>query len=95
MIELKDIKTVFVHWSESSLINDELGADDNSDINKSVSPIELDGLIKRAANSEDLEKNCGYDKTVLTVELHNGEFYCNEDKFYLTIKTVGLLDLIK
>jgi len=91
-MELSDIKRVFVHWSESSLINDELGCDEESDINKDVDPVTFDDLIKRASALV----LPGYDKTVLTVHLHDGTIYGHNGgvKFYLTKSKDSLVKLI-
>lgn len=63
------INTVFIHWSESTLINDELGCDNNFDINADVSFDSAEDLFNRAAKLV-----CGgYDKTKLTIVFNNGE----------------------
>ena len=77
---LDDIEKIIVHWSESGYINDELGCDDNSDIEKQVNVLILDELIKSA--SELISG--GYDKTSLSIKLKNGLQWCAESKFYIT-----------
>ena len=87
---LSDVESVFVHWSESVLINDELGHNENTgDIDKQVDPVEFDHLVQRAANGVF----SGYDKTKLTVKLKNGEVY-DEVKFYLTQDKGSLVRLL-
>lgn len=92
-MELKDIKSVFVHWSESKLINDELGSNDDGDINKEVDPVVFDDLVKRAAALV----RTGYDKTSLTVTFHDGRVYGENGGFkcYLVPSKNNLLDLIE
>ena len=87
---IDDIDFIVVHWSESTLINDELGCDDNCDIEKDVNPNELDDLVRRASK----EVGGGYDKTSLSVKLESGLQWCSESKFYLTSKEDGLLKLL-
>ncbi len=87
---LDEIKSITVHWSESSLINDELGCNDDGDIEKIVDPVVFDRLIKRAAK----EVGIGYDKISLTLTAADGHEWCKECKFYLTAKKTSLLDLI-
>ena len=91
-MELKDIKRVFVHWSESDLINIELGSDDDGDINKEVDPAAFDDLVKRAAALVCT----GYDKTSLTVYFSDGAVYGKNGgrKFYLVRSKDSLLKLI-
>jgi hypothetical protein len=92
-MELSEIKSVFVHWSESGLINAELGHDDEGDINKEVDPATFDDLVKRAAALVPP----GYDKTCLTVTFHNGTVYGKNGgcKFYLTPRKDSLVKLIE
>jgi hypothetical protein len=87
---LADIAGVHFHWSESGLLNSELGKNSDSDIETEVDAVRANELIVKAAK---LVKG-GYDKTVLTIRLVNGRVFCNEIKFYITRKTAGLLDLI-
>ncbi len=87
---LKDIASVFVHWSESNLINDELGCNDEFDINKEVDPVVFDNLLRRSAQLV----GAGYDKTVLTIKLKDGSVWANECKFYLNEKRPDLISLI-
>lgn len=87
---LDELKSITVHWSESNLINDELGCDDNCDIEKQVDPVAFDDLIKRAA----LIVGKGYDKTFLSVEHKNGFYWCREHKFFLCKHTKGLIELL-
>jgi hypothetical protein len=93
-MELKDIEKVFVYWSESSLINDELGnvPEDSGDILKEVNPVDFDKLIKRASALV----HCGYDKTCLKVTLTDGTVYGENGgcKFYLTADKDSLVKLI-
>lgn len=92
-MKIESIKQVYVHWSESGLINDALGCDENCDINKWISPAKADDLIIDAAK----QVNSGYDKIVLTIDFHgeipSGDWQYN--KFCITKSTKGLLDLIK
>lgn len=70
------IKEVFVFWSESTLINNEMGADENFDINKAVSIDEFNVLAVKAAQLVE----GGYDKTKVKVIFHDGnEFNCRLD----------------
>lgn len=70
------IKEVFVFWSESTLINSEMGADENFDINKTVSIDKFNELADKAAQLVD----GGYDKTKVKVTFHDGnEFNCRLD----------------
>lgn len=87
---LDEVKSVTVHWSESTLINEELDCNDDGDIEKKVDPIAFDDLIKRAA----LKVGEGYDKTSLSVTSSNGLQWCNECKFYLTRNTKSLIGLL-
>lgn len=92
-MELSNIKSVFVHWSESELINSELGHDKEGDINKDVDPVTFDDLVKRASALVPP----GYDKTCLTVEFQDGTIYGKNGgcKFYLTRSKDSLLKLIE
>jgi len=92
-MNLSDIKSVYVQWSESELMNKELGYDDNGDINKDVDPIAFDDLVKRAAALVGQ----GYDKTCLTVEFHDGTIYGKNGgcKFYLMPSKDSLVKLIE
>lgn len=88
-IKLEEIKSVFVHWSESGLINDELGNSDDGDINALVEPVDFDDLVRRAAALVPP----GYDKTTLTIKLEDGG-EINYVKFYLTREKDSLEKLI-
>ena len=88
-MEMKDIKNVKIHWSESALINKELGCDSSGDIEKYLTPIEADDLIKRAAPLV----GSGYDKTSMTVTFFNKKTW-DQVKFYLTPQKTGLLELL-
>lgn len=87
---LNDIESIKVHWSESNVINDALGHDDNCDIEKVVDVDEFDRLIKKAAG----KVKTGYDKTSMTVKLKTGIVWANEAKFYLTGVKDDLLKLL-
>ena len=87
---IDDIATVYVHWSESEYINEKLGCDQFDEINKEVDKLQFDRIIKEAAPLVGV----GYDKTALTITMHNGEVH-GEIKFYLTAKKNGLIELIK
>ncbi|PCI14292.1 MAG: hypothetical protein COB71_02895 [Thiotrichales bacterium] len=89
-MRIDEIESIWVHWSESNLINEVLGCDDFSDIEKSVGVGELDELIKKAA----AQVETGYDKTVLTITLHDGLEWCTESKFHITKQCDGLMKLI-
>jgi hypothetical protein len=90
-VEISDIKSVFVHWSESGLINSELGHDEEGSISKEVDPVVFDDLVRRASALV----GPGYDKTCLTVELHDGEIWGKYGgcKFYLTPSKDSLVKL--
>lgn len=90
-LKLSDIKSVFVHWSESGLINSELGNVDG-DIDKDVDPVVFDDLVRRAS----AYVQSGYDKTYLTVILNDGTEYGHNGgvKFYLTPSKDNLVKLI-
>lgn len=90
-MELSDIKSVYVHWSESSLINKELSHVDG-DINKEVDIAEFDDLVRRAAALV----GPGYDKTCLTVTLQDGTVWGKNGgcKFYLVPGKDSLLKLL-
>jgi hypothetical protein len=88
--KIEDIESIHVHWSESNLINDELGCNEDSDIEKQVDPIKFDDLISRAAK----EVGGGYDKTMLSVKLKDGSDWCKECKFYLSSGDSGLMNLL-
>jgi len=83
------IKKVFVHWSESELINEEMGDDDNGDIDKFIDPIKFNKLISVASQLVP----AGYDKTELTIEMENGDLI-KDQKFYLTAYRDTLVKLI-
>lgn len=87
---IDDIETIIVHWSENVLINDEMGCDDNCDINKDIEPRKLDELLARAVK----QVNGGYDKTSLTVKLKSGVVWAKESKFYLNREDCGLMSLL-
>ena len=88
--KIEDIESIIVHWSESSLINDELGNDENHDIEKTVDPVVFDDLVTRAAK----KVGGGYDKTSLSVKLKSGLQWAKEDRFYLSVQDSGLLNLL-
>ena len=89
-MNIDDIKGVYVHWSESEYINKILGFDENSDINRDVDKHKFDSIVKYAAR----EVGLGYDKTVLTIIMSDGEVH-DEIKFNLTTKKDSLVKLIK
>jgi hypothetical protein len=93
-MQLKDIEKIFVHWSESILINNELGnvPENSGDILKEVDPIEFDNLIKRASSLV----GPGYDKICLTVTLKDGTVYGENGgcKFYLVPSKDSLVKLL-
>ena len=64
------VKTIRVHWSESTYVNEKLGADANFNIEKDFSVAELSPFL--AAAAAGLPSDYGYDKTKLTVTLHDG-----------------------
>ncbi len=83
------IKEVFVFWSESTLINNEMGADESFDINKAVSIDEFNALADKAAQLVD----GGYDKTKVKVIFHDGsEFNCRLD---ITKSNKCIVELLK
>lgn len=87
---LSEIKTVYVHWSESSVISEYMGCDECGDIEKNINPVEFDNLIKMAGK----KVGGGFDKTVLTIELVSGETWVSDCKFYLKQGYNGLIELI-
>jgi hypothetical protein len=87
---IEDIKSINVHWSESSIINDALGCDDDCNIDKWVEPERLDGLIKQAAGAI----SSGYDKTCMTVDLKSGLVWADDCKFYISKGDSSLLDVL-
>lgn len=91
-MELKDIKSVLLWWSESELINKELNPEDVDPINKYVDPVEFDDLVRRASALVP----SGYDKTCLTVEYADGSIDGKNGgcKFYLTREKDSLLKLL-
>lgn len=91
LTNLNEIKTIVVHWSESGLINDELGSDENGDIEKEIEPIVFNKMIKKAAQFVE----GGYDKTVLTITLEDGSTWCKECKFYLLRTDETLMNLLR
>ena len=89
-MDIKDIKGVFVHWTESEYINKVLSFDENGDINKDVDKYAFDSIIKHAAR----EVGIGFDKTMLTIIMTDGTVH-EEIKFYLTTKKDSLIKLIQ
>lgn len=89
-IEFEDVSHVIVHWSESKLVNDELGHDDNFDINKRVDRDVMDDLVKRAAPLF----GGGYDKTMMSVFKTDGSCWADECKFYMNKSTPDLITLL-
>ena len=87
---LNDIEEIKVHWSESGYINDVLGCDENSDIEKEVDVFAFNSIIEHAAK----KVGGGYDKTSLSVKLKDGLQWCFESKFYLTRDKIDLLVLL-
>lgn len=67
---LAAIESIHVHWSESSLINNEMGCNSNFDIKKTIDLDQFQALISRAA--QEVSAGGGYDKTKFTVKLRNG-----------------------
>ena len=83
------IKEVFVFWSESTLINNEMGTDESFDINKAVSVDEFNALADKASQFVDV----GYDKTKVKVVFHDGnEFNCRLD---ITKSNKCIVELLK
>lgn len=87
-MDIGEIKTVFVEWSESNLISERLGADEFGDIDKYVDPVELSSLLTEAAPFV----GGGYDKTQVTVEFNSGESL--NKKLYLTGERNTLMKLL-
>ena len=85
---IEDIETIIVHWSESKLINDELGGNDG-DIEKEVDPVEFSNLILRASS----KVKSGFDKTNLSIKLKHNIIWCEKHKFYIT-NSISLLKMI-
>lgn len=79
-IKIEDIEKVIIHWSESYLINDILGCDDNDDIEKEISVVDLEKLITDAAN----DISSGYDKTSMTITMKDGLVWADNSKFHIT-----------
>ncbi len=90
MIELEDIESVFVHWTESPLINEEFGCNMDDDIEKSIEVEEFNDLIHRASKLVGI----GYDKTSLSIWMKSGNMLYDRCKFYLTPEKDTLLKLI-
>ena len=88
--KIEDIDNIKVHWSESQIINDELGFDDNGDIEKIVSPADMQKLIHKAGS----HVGCGYDKTSMTVTLRGGLKWATESKFYICAGDNCLLNVL-
>lgn len=83
------IESIVVHWSESELINTELGENDGG-IEKTVTAAELDDLVKRSAQLI----NTGHDKLSLSIALKNRTQWCVQSRFYVNSKDLGLLSVI-
>lgn len=79
-IKVEDIARVIVHWSESDVINERLGCDDNYDIEKEISVVDLEMLIEDAAEAI----SSGYDKTSMTIVMKSGLVWANNSKFHIT-----------
>ena len=79
-IKIEDIAKVIIHWSESFLINDTLGCDDNDDIEKEISVTDLETLVVDAAK----DISSGYDKTSMTIIMKSGLVWANNSKFHIT-----------
>ena len=79
-IKIEDIGKVIIHWSESFLINDKLGCDDNDDIEKEISVNDLEKLIVDAAK----DISSGYDKTSMTIIMKSGLVWASNSKFHIT-----------
>ena len=77
-IQLSEIGSITVHWSENEHFYHALGEDENGDIEKTVSPTEFAALVEEAS-----KKVSGYDKTCLTVTKNSGLIWAKESKFYL------------
>jgi len=78
--KIEYIDSIKVHWSESMIINDELGHDDDGDIEKWVTPGCMQTLIHKAGK----DVGCGYDKTSMTIKLKSGLVWASESKFYIS-----------
>ena len=87
---LNDIESITVHWSESKVINDKLGHDENYDIERQVDVVELAELLTLA----EMEITGGYDKTSLTIRLNSGCLWCRESKFYICDGDTDLLTFL-
>ena len=87
---LEDIETIKVHWSESLVVNEALGMDDNCNIEKLVSVEDFKRLLTNAVS----QISCGFDKISLTITLKGGFVWCFESKFYICGDDVDLLDFI-
>lgn len=84
-----EIESITVHWSESMLINRELG-NDGDDIEKTVTASVLDVLIARSVK----EIASGFDKLSLSITLKSGLQWCCCSKFYVGKSDLGLLTVI-
>jgi len=87
---IEDIDSIKVHWSESSLINEELGCDDDGDIDKWVTPEEMHILIQKAGKLV----GSGFDKTSMTIKLKTGDLWANNSKFYIANGDNCLLNVL-
>ena len=88
--KIEDIDSIIIHWSESIVINVELGCDDNSDIEKEVTPEKAEALIRKASTNI----SAGYDKTSMTVKLKDGSVWATESKFYICRGDSDLLSVL-
>jgi len=86
--ELDEIESVFVQWSENNHINEMMGYDENSDINKFINPHELNLILIHSAK---IGLRC--DKIVLDVLFTNGKAF-EGVKFYQTEQTETLVKLL-
>jgi len=88
--KIEDIDSIIIHWSESIIINAALGCDENSDIEKEVTPEKAEALIREAGTNI----SAGYDKTSMTVKLKSGLVWASESKFYICQDDSDLLSVL-
>lgn len=88
-IIIAGITEVFVHWSESGVVNDELGCDENFEINKAVSIEKFEEVAAKAAEAVE----SGYDKTKVDVRFNDGSVM--NLRLDITKTEKSLIELIK
>ena len=81
-MKIEDIKTVYVHWSESELISKSLGYNEDSDINKEVDKFEFDAFTYFRAGCLSCKKQThGYQSSAFAR-------YDWNNNHYFVVKTI-------